>query len=137
MNEEQRMLIDDLASWEDDPSTGVDQHAQALKKAGMKLAADNRPGALALAREIAEELANEKSHLSHFGGAPCRIRTSRNLTIDDVRRAYEARGGDWSELGNAAGSVFKGKGWEWTGRFVASTHAASHGRMVREWRWVG
>ena len=59
-------------------------------------------------------------------------RINGKVTADDVRREFEYRGGNWSELGNAAGSIFKGKNWNCVG-FENSSVATSHARALRVW----
>lgn len=86
------------------------------KREGMGRAAENRFHVLRLARAYAKAIAQEKG----------------TVTVDDVY----LRLSDWprSVLGNAAGSIFKSKEWEWTGRFVKSKRASNHARMIREWK---
>ncbi len=100
--------------------------AQARKEHGKSVAATNRAGALESARGCAWNAAFNPNYCEGEIG---------QVTADGVARYYEALGHDWAELGNAAGSIFKGKEWEWTGRFVASTRPSSHGRMIRVWRY--
>jgi hypothetical protein len=84
---------------------------------GMNKAADKRMAALTNARTLAR-------HLASLNG---------NITADDVRKEYEYRGGNWSDLGNAAGSIFKGKQWQCVG-FENSTVTTSHARALRVWK---
>jgi hypothetical protein len=87
---------------------------------GMLSAAQKRMKALNKAKDIAFQLARIY---------PCKI------TADDVRKEYEYRGGNWSDLGNAAGSIFKGKQWQCVG-FENSTVTTSHARALRVWRLI-
>jgi len=93
-------------------------YAQSIQERdkGMATAASGREKALAKARTIAIKLAVIK----------------RKVTADDVRKEYEYRGGNWSDLGNAAGSIFKGKQWQCVG-FENSTVTTSHARALRVW----
>ena len=91
--------------------------SKKLRDTGMESAAKGRAGLLQTARELAQRLAEL------YG----------KVTADDVRKEYEYRGGNWSDLGNAAGSIFKGKQWECVG-FENSSVASSHARALRIWR---
>ena len=101
------------------PLDPIEETAQTLKEEGMNRAAKNRPEALVIARGFATKLG----------------RLYSEVTMDDV--AAWLTGDELESLGNAAGSVFKGKQWEWTGRFIQSTRLQSHGNLLRVWRWVG
>ena len=83
---------------------------------GMKTASDGRKDILTGARTIARFLAM----------------LNGQVTADDVRREWEYRGRNWSNLGNAAGSIFKGKQWQCVG-FENSTVTTSHARALRVW----
>lgn len=85
------------------------------KIAGMTLAESHRATLLLTARSAARLIARNKGV----------------VTIDDVVEAMTERGHDL--LGNASGSVFKGKDWEFV-RFVNSRRVSNHARIVREWR---
>ena len=89
---------------------------QQLKDEGMARAALARAGALADARRLAVRIA--------LG------RASQTATADDVARSYP-------DLGPAAGSLFKGRDWVWTGEWAASRRASNHRRHNRVWRLVG
>ena len=91
--------------------------SKQLRDDGMTQAAKRRSIALMKAKIIAYEI-------SKLNG---------NITADDVRKEYEYRGGNWSDLGNAAGSIFKGKQWECVG-FENSKVTTSHARALRVWR---
>jgi hypothetical protein len=92
-------------------------YAQSIQKRdkGMATACQKRMDVLKKVREIALSMACWK-----------------NITADDVRKEYEYRGGNWSDLGNAAGSIFKGKQWQCVG-FENSTVTTSHARALRVW----
>jgi hypothetical protein len=83
---------------------------------GMDIATQGRAEALMRARVLALNI----------------VRLNGRVTADDVRREYEYRGRDWSELGNAAGSIFKGNDWKCVG-FENSSVATSHARALRVW----
>jgi hypothetical protein len=55
------------------------------------------------------------------------------LLADDVALEMHRLGLDYQSLGNAAGSVFRGR-FEWTGNVVASDRVSTHGRMIKVWR---
>lgn len=93
--------------------------SEARKTAGMSSAEGARAKVLDLARKTAR-------HLASLNG---------EVTSDDVNdvlsRAYDISP---SELGPAAGSVFKGKGWEFTGKRVRSRYVRNHSRELKVWR---
>jgi hypothetical protein len=97
--------------------------SEAGKVAGMGRAAESRASLLDLARPIAVYIA-----LS---------RPTREVTADDVQRGLVELGYSPHALGNAAGSLFKGKEWEWTGKFIKSERVHSHSNLLRVWRYVG
>lgn len=105
-----RSLFDALAS-------------ESARERGMATAASNRRELLATARALAVEIA--------------RRREDRCVTADDVQRALVERGVGIHELGNAAGSLFKGKGWRATGRYVKSQRVHAHANRIAVWEWVG
>lgn len=90
------------------------------REQGMQLAADHRRELLVIARTIAVEIAG--------------AREDRTCTADDVARELERRG--LEQLGNAAGSLFTGKGWRWTGEFVKSERKNAHRNLLRKWLLV-
>jgi len=96
-------------------------YAQSIQERdkGMATAVSGRSKALETARRLARII--------------CQLHGK--VTADDVRREFEYRGGDWTELGNAAGSLFKGKQWQSVG-FENSTVATSHARMIRVWKLI-
>jgi len=94
--------------------------ARRESEAGQEVAAIGRGDVLEAARRIALEVGR-----------------SRGLvTADDVQRRLISAGIKPSELGNSAGSIFKQKCWEWTGRMVPSTRVSRHGNLIRVWRLV-
>jgi hypothetical protein len=94
------------------------QRGEDLKHAGMAAAAEADGAALIVAREIAERLATEN--------------TNREITADEVQAVLIMRG--YQPLGASAGSLFKGKKWEFTGRWQASARTTNHKRQNRVWR---
>jgi hypothetical protein len=81
------------------------------KEAGMNLAAANKSDLLERARTIAISIASRKGE----------------VTADDV----VAELGE--SLGNAAGSLFRGKQWRFTGRWRQSPRASNHAHQNRVW----
>jgi hypothetical protein len=91
--------------------------SRELRDEGMRRAAEKRKGLVAECRERAEWIA----------------RNGREITIDDIYYAMENLGYEGMEfLGNAAGSIFKGKQWECVG-WRKSTRVSNHARCVRVW----
>lgn len=91
--------------------------AERLKTAGMSMAEASRAWTdLEHARKTAEYIAI----------------VSGTVTADDVADVLAAEG--YPSLGNAAGSLFKGKQWEFTGEWRKSKRVSSHSRFVRVWR---
>lgn len=95
--------------------------AREAAEIGIAQAAANKPGLLAFAKDIAAEIG----------------RKQRFVTADDVQFELNRRSVSEEALGNAAGSLFKGKVWRFTGRFVPCQRENSHGRMLRVWEYVG
>lgn len=90
--------------------------AQRRRNAGMAAAENGRAWLLAQAQRCAR-------HAAQVYGT---------VHADDVAIWMANRGMDYSALGNAAGSVFKGM--EWTGQVVRSERPSTHGRIIRVWR---
>lgn len=90
-----------------------------LKQRGQERAAAKHSKALKIAREMAKYLAVLWDGI-------------RPLTIEGVREIYEITEGTW-DLGNAAGSVFKGPDWECVG-YREATRPEAHARILRVWR---
>lgn len=54
---------------------------------------------------------------------------------DDVVKWYAEHDIDLTgKLGNAMGALFKGAGWEWTGKFTKSARVHAHANLLRVWR---
>lgn len=94
-------------------------YAESLrrKESGMARAAASCPKLLATAQDLAKRIAL----------------TNGTVTSDDVAFRMAQLGLDYSELGNAAGSVFRGA-FEFTGQVVQSERATTHGRCIKVWR---
>ena len=90
--------------------------AESLKREGMQQAAKSKNELLEKALEIARNHPNARD----------------GITMDDV--VFEMRKQELPSLGNAAGSVFLGKAWEFTGERRKSTRLESHGNELKVWR---
>ncbi len=57
------------------------------------------------------------------------------VNADEVRQRFITHQGidEWAKLGNAAGSIFRGKQWRFTGEWRQSGYVSRHGAMVRVW----
>ncbi len=80
--------------------------------------------------------AYRRALLEYARGLAVSIATQRgDVTASDVRNMFIARQGlaQWEHLGNAAGSLFKGPQWRFTGQYVPSGIVSRHGAMVRVW----
>lgn len=91
--------------------------AEKAKVQGMQSAALSKKEVLELAREACRIAA--------------RRRQDRTATADD---AQEFLIGSKLELGNAAGSLFLGKEWEFTGEWRPSRRVSNHNHKNRVWR---
>lgn len=94
---------------------------------GMGRAANARVRLLANAQRIAVDIA--------------RCSNSGTCDADQVQQALMAAGYKSSDLGNAAGYIFRAQidgraRWEWTGEFIKSGRKGSHGNLLRVWRLV-
>ena len=92
------------------------------KAQGMEAAAINRSEVLQVARESAVWVATNGTPLS------------RTVTSDDVAYRMQYLGYHYSDLGNAAGSIFKEKQWRFTGERIQSRRPAAHAREIKVWR---
>ena len=88
-----------------------------LKEDGMAKAADNRQEQLEIARNVAKAIAKKKG----------------TVNADDVGRVLKLIIGI-DTLGPAAGSLFRGKEWVFTGQWVKSKRITNHSRMIRVWK---
>jgi hypothetical protein len=93
---------------------------EQLKLEGMTRAADNNGMILKLYQSTAERLG----------------RMGYPITIDTVHLELAIYGLGPVDIGNAAGSVFKGKDWERVG-FRKADRFSSHARMLSLWKWKG
>jgi hypothetical protein len=91
--------------------------AETAKQDGMNLAADNRQDLLELAKAAAVAIASETGV----------------VTSDDVFRRMQEYGLNPILLGNAAGSVFRGNEFVFTGQWRKSERASNHARVNRVW----
>ena len=98
------------------------QAGKARKREGMDDAAhgQNRTP-LHMARRIAKDLA--RSH-------PLRECHADAVGMELRRRGYPP------SLGPAAGSLFKGREWKFTGERIPSTRTSNHAREIKVWRLV-
>ena len=90
------------------------------KENGMQAAAEARSWILSKAREIAVAIASG--------------RESRCCSADDVMKELIKLGHHPSDLGPAAGSIFRGKSWEFTEEWEESERVSNHARVNRIWR---
>jgi len=95
--------------------------ARAAKARGMARAAAHHNGALGVARDIAKAIAG-----AYMGDG--------TVNMDQVAQGMMMAGFNATDLGNAAGSVFKGDEWEFTGRYVKSQRVSAHARDIKVWR---
>jgi hypothetical protein len=79
-----------------------------------------REDVLDLGRELARRLALE--------------RKDREVTADDVQLQLQGLGFGPGALGNAAGSLFVGPEWQFTGLWRKSERASNHAHQNRVWR---
>lgn len=93
---------------------------QRLKKEGMERAAKNRAEALLRARKIAVAI----------GRTGCGVHADMVASL--YYRRYGVRMAD--DLGNSAGSIFKGGEWVFTGDRTTSARKKNHGRELKIWK---
>jgi hypothetical protein len=90
-----------------------------------------RDAGIMQAAECRNELVNKvRFQLAYIA----RNRADRCATIDDAVPFLEAIGLSASDLGNAAGSIFKTDAWEFSGHWLPSKRKSNHARPVRVWR---
>jgi len=90
--------------------------SERAKTVGKTIAAEAQPTNLELAQDIAREMG-----------------LLGEVNADDVGRVLLQRHSIKS-LGGAAGSIFSGDDWKWTGKFVKSTRTKNHSRLLMVWR---
>lgn len=94
--------------------------AERAKRDGLASAAEGaRRDILTRAREVAREIAAQRP---------------QGITADDVVLALVERGYDIHSLGNAAGSLFRGPGWQFTGERRRSVRIHAHANELKVWR---
>jgi hypothetical protein len=89
------------------------------KKAGMDVAANSGNENLDIARRVARRVARENNGYCDADKV--------GQILDDE---YHIK-----TLGPAAGSIFRGENWVFTGEFIPSTRKSNHGRVIRVWKW--
>lgn len=102
------------------------EKGERLKQYGLQFAelkTEERQDLVKIARELARKIAME--------------RDNRRLTVDAVYKVMLEQGHDPSLLGNAWGSIFKCRGWRFTGEYKKSERVSNHARIVRVWELVG
>ena len=82
---------------------------------------------MAVAEDAADTLLNHARGLARK-----RALVWGEVHADHVSQWLEDEG--LPDLGPAAGSLFRGKEWEFTGRFIQSTRKTNHARLLRIWR---
>ena len=91
-----------------------------LKEEGIESASEARKELLSRVKREAVVLAQTRGEISADDVA---IHCKHTLGIDLSER-----------IGNAAGSIFRGGDWEWTGKVRLSVRASRRRNMVRVWR---
>ncbi len=100
------------------PDLFDEQESERLKREGMAGSARTRKAALDLARAVAKRIA---------------LRTDGTCHADQVGEILKSEY-DIDSLGPAAGSIFKGTDWKFSGDFVKSSRTTNHSRLLRIWR---
>lgn len=93
--------------------------SRSLKRRGMASAAAHHNELLEIARDVAEAIARSGDG---------------TVTMDQVAMQLISMDYNPAELGNAAGSVFRGNRWEFTGERVKSTKVSAHAREIKVWK---
>lgn len=97
-----------------------DKHAaERAKHRGMTEAERGARDFLNYARAVAREIASHRP---------------QGITADDVQEALVQRGHDIHRLGNAAGSLFRGPEWIFTGERRRSVRIHAHANELKVWR---
>lgn len=92
------------------------KQAEAAKEAGIAQAAASRTAILSKARATARLLATRNGHTNS----------------DEVSTELELQGIDSTELGNAAGAIFRGPGWRCIG-YQKSVRVSRHANRIANW----
>lgn len=87
-------------------------------------------------RGIDRAVRSKPELLEYIKGLAVRIgRRKRFVTADDVQRVLIDQG--VKDAGNVMGGVFKDRAvWRFS-KFVKCQRVNSHGRMIREWEFIG
>ncbi len=104
---DQGLLTFNLAEGERQKDAGIEQASEALSKARL----------VAVARQFAFDIAKSRG----------------SVTADDVFQEMEKRSLYPELLGNAAGSIFRGKDFVFSGQWKKSARVSNHARMNRVW----
>jgi hypothetical protein len=91
--------------------------AERLKHEGMRSAANAKKAQLRLARDIAVRIALTRDDFT------CHADLVQSVLIEMG-----------INLGNAAGSIFTQKDWQFTGEFVKSKRVSNHASIRRVWK---
>jgi hypothetical protein len=94
------------------------KQSEAAKEAGITQAAAHRSKILATARAIAKAQAV----------------TNGTTNADEVVTELELRRIDSTELGNAAGAIFRGAGWSFVG-YKKSVRVSRHANKIGIWKF--
>jgi hypothetical protein len=97
------------------------KEAEVAKETGITLAAEKRAEILQVGRGLAETLAKKN------GG---------RTNAEDVVIELEKQGYDSRDLGPAAGALFRGKKWRFTGEWHKPVRVNAHASQIRVWMWV-
>lgn len=97
-----------------------DDAGKNAKQFGIETAALNRATVLEIAQTIALELGPQ------YG----------EVHADMVFRRLIARNISPKQLGPAAGAIFRGPHWEFTGRMHRSRRISNHARRICIWRYI-
>ena len=95
--------------------------SEQAKESGMAKAAKNKASLLAYARQLATD-----HPLARVG-----------ITMDEVVAALVEEGKSAHCLGNAAGALFKGDCWEFTGERRKSKRVHAHANELKVWKYIG
>jgi len=96
--------------------------AREQAEIGIAAAAENNATLLVFAKRVAVEIASS--------------RPDRCISADDVQERLMVLGYREGVLGNAAGSLFRGREWTFD-HWTTSRRIKSHARGLRVWRYVG
>lgn len=96
------------------------KESEQLKIVGMHKAESRKFSLLEFTRKGLREIA--------------RSRPDRTVTADDAAQYLVSKGISVHALGSAAGSLFRGSEWEFTGDLVKSQRVHAHSNLLRVWR---